>query len=176
MKILSSALLSIALLSSPAFAQEEKASPIAREAWFSGGYNEAASIAVGARYGLFGFEIGARDTSDDIPDGTVDAPIPHSNFTDAGTRNDGNAFGMDLLLFLDLNDRFALYGGGGGYWQERVTLVQSNATGLFWVNDRDEEFEWAYSGGVRMRVSGGVTAGVGYHSIRGVNAQVGIRF
>lgn len=176
MKFLPYAFCAVVLLVAPAHAEEAKPRSIAKEAWISGGYNEAASIAFGARYGLFGFEIGARDTGDEIPDGTVDAPIPHSNFTDAGTRNDGNAFGMDLLLFLDLNDRFALYGGGGGYWQERVTLVQSNATGLFWINDRDDEFEWAYSGGVRARVSEKITAGVGYHSVRGVNAQVGIRF
>jgi hypothetical protein len=34
----------------------------------------------------------------------------------------------------------------------------------------------AYSGGVQLAPPGNVTYGIGYHSIRGINGQVGVRF
>jgi len=146
-----------------------------KEVWGSGGYKNDVSGSVGFRYGFVGLEFGAIDTNN-APDNLVDAPIPHSDFTAIGERNDGSQVGGDLLGVLDLDDRFALYGGVGGYWQEKIQVVRSNVTGINWTQARGTDFEVAYSGGVHVRLSESFFIGAGYHSIRGVNGQLGVRF
>lgn len=63
-------------------------------------------------------------------------------------------FGIDVLKFVS------------------VPLV-SPYVGLGWYSG-DESF--AYSAGVQVRPPGNVFVGVGYHSLRGINGQIGVKF
>ncbi|PSB01478.1 hypothetical protein [Merismopedia glauca] len=79
-----------------------------------------------------------------------------------GTGEDG-ATGVDVLKFIDLPVNTSNVGlppispyVGLGYY--------SNDAGL------------SYSGGVQVGATKNVTVGVGYNSVRGINAQVGIKF
>lgn len=71
-----------------------------------------------------------------------------------GGRADG-AVGVDALTFVRLP-------------------VVSPYIGLGLYADAEDDI--AFSGGVQFRPPGEVFIGVGYHSIRGVNGQLGIRF
>ncbi len=71
-----------------------------------------------------------------------------------GGRGDG-ATGVDVLRFLNLP-------------------VLSPYLGVGLYSDPGDDL--AVSGGVQIRPPGDVFLGVGYHSVRGVNGQLGIRF
>lgn len=71
-----------------------------------------------------------------------------------GGRGDG-AVGVDALTFIALP-------------------IVSPYIGLGLYADAEDDI--AFSGGVQVRPPGDVFIGVGYHSIRGVNGQLGIKF
>jgi len=71
-----------------------------------------------------------------------------------GGRGDG-ATGVDVLRFISLP-------------------VVSPYLGLGLYSDPGDDV--AFSGGLQIRPPGDVFLGVGYHSVRGINGQLGIRF
>ncbi len=71
-----------------------------------------------------------------------------------GGRADG-AVGVDALTFIALP-------------------IVSPYVGLGFYTEAEDDI--AFSGGVQVRPPGNVFLGVGYHSIRGVNGQFGIKF
>jgi hypothetical protein len=64
------------------------------------------------------------------------------------------ATGVDVLKFISLP--FVSPYVGLGYYSGRDSI--------------------AYSGGVKLAPPGNISYGVGYHSIRGINGQIGIKF
>jgi hypothetical protein len=64
------------------------------------------------------------------------------------------AAGVDILKFISLP-------------------VVSPYVGLGWYSGKDAI---AYSGGVQVAPPGNIFYGVGYHSIRGLNGQIGVKF
>lgn len=72
---------------------------------------------------------------------------------EVGTREDG-ATGVDVLKFISL-PLLSPYVGVGFY--------------------SEEEEDVSVSGGLQIRPSGNVFFGVGYHSVRGVNGQIGLK-
>ena len=72
---------------------------------------------------------------------------------EVGTGKDG-ATGVDVLKFIDLP-------------------IISPYIGAGWYSGDDS---FAYSGGIQLRPDGNFFVGAGYHSIRGVNGQIGFKF
>lgn len=109
--------------------------------------------------------------------GTLKYGIPHNDFTVNGDYT-GGAYGADLLLFIPSSgtSRFLIYGGPGVYLQDTTQVVQSNVTGWYYENGTSTKTQFAGGGGVRIRVAPHIELGAGYHSIRGVQGSVGIRF
>jgi hypothetical protein len=153
--------------------------------WLSVGASPSGNIsgAVGARKGFIGsrFGIGAEfglvGGGTALPDGTLDYTIPHNNFTVNGDYT-GNAYGGDLLVFLNLdhNGNVAIYGGPGIYAQSTTEVVQSNATGWYYENGTTTKTVFAGGGGIRVKVAPKLEVGVGYHSLSGVQGSIGFRF
>lgn len=72
---------------------------------------------------------------------------------EVGTGEDGST-GVDLLGF----QNFA---------------IVSPYIGIGWYSGEDD---LAFSGGVQVQPPGSVFFGAGYHTIRGINGQIGIKF
>jgi len=147
--------------------------------WISVGASPKGQIsgAIGARKGFIGAEFGVVGGGTALPEGTLDYYIPHNDFTVNGDYT-GNAYGGDLLLFLNLDPRgnVAIYGGPGLYAQSTTEVVQSNATGWYYENGTSTQLVFAGGGGIRVKVAPKLELGVGYHSLRGVQGSIGIRF
>jgi len=153
--------------------------------WISVGASPSGNIsgAVGARKGFIGsrFGIGAEfgvvGGGTALPDGTLDYTIPHNDFTVNGDYT-GNAYGGDLLVFLNLDrsGNVAIYGGPGLYAQSTTEVIQSNVTGWYYENGTTTKLVFAGGGGIRVKVAPKVELGVGYHSLRGVQGSIGFRF
>lgn len=158
-------------LHNPVQANEIKA------AWLSAGASPGGSFsgALGARKGMLGIEIGAVATS--VPSGTLDYPVPHANFTSQG-RYSGSAYGADVLAFanLDRTGNFSVYAGPGLYAQNSIEVARSNVTGWYYANSTSTNVVVAGSAGLRVKISPTVEIGASYHTIRGIQGSVGIRF
>lgn len=115
--------------------------------WISCGYRDGS-------YGLgfFGYRIGDHAVE-------LGSLIPVENYGLAG-------YGLDYLLFKDLSEKTALYGGIGVY--RRYYPVD---TGNF-----QGRTEWTYSFGAQHDFTEFLGLGLGYHSIRGANFQIKLGF
>ncbi len=157
----------------------------ASSSWISVGASPSGNIsgAVGARKGLngtyfgIGAELGVVGGGTALPDETLDYTIPHNDFTVNGDYT-GNAYGGDILVFLNLDrsGNVAIYGGPGLYAQSTTEVVQSNVTGWYYENGTTTEVVFAGGGGIRLKVAPKLEVGVGYHSVRGVQGSIGFRF
>ncbi len=157
---------------SSALAQES----LLQEAWLSVGAKDSdVSAALGYRMKYIGFEVGFLNNSE-FKEDVLKWNVPHNDYTDLGTKRTGSSFGIDLLGFYDINDRFALYAGPGVYAEGRQHVAQSNATGWYYEESDESRVIVAGSAGIHARLSDSVFAGVGYHTIRGVNGKIGVRF
>jgi hypothetical protein len=134
------------------------------------------SAAIGLKgEGNFGFEFGAVFNTQFSGD-VLDYPVPHSNYTDLGTKRTGTAFGVDGLYFFGDGKSLRPYGGVGVYYSPRKDIAQSNATG--WYYNQSDQSSVFLSGelGVQLVTSGGLTLGAGYHTVRGANITIGKAF
>jgi hypothetical protein len=133
------------------------------------------SVAFGSREGNIGIEIGAVFNTKFSSD-VLDYPVPHSNYTDLGTKRSGTAFGVDGLYFFGDSKSLRPYGGVGLYYSPRKDIAQSNVTG--WYYKQSDQSSVLFSGelGVQLLTNGGLTLGAGYHTVRGVNITIGKAF
>lgn len=145
--------------------------------WLSAGTkNSNSSFALGGRLENLGFEIGGRTGGDYKKDDLLDYPVPHSDYTRLGKKSvDGN-IGFDVLGFLSPLPQVSLYAGLGAYFQEYREVARSNVTGWQYTQSKTTETELSLSGGMQFFPSEMIMLGIGYHSSRGVNGQIGLRF
>jgi hypothetical protein len=103
--------------------------------------------------------------------------VPHANFTSQG-RHSGSAYGADVLAFanLDQTGNFSVYAGPGLYAQNSIEVARSNVTGWYYANSTSTNVVVAGSAGLRVKVSPTVEIGTSYHTLRGIQGTVGIRF
>lgn len=162
------------VLSFMLFASEARA--ITPAAWLSvGGKDGNTGFAVGFRGQELGVEIGGINESDYSSDDVFDYPAPSSFFTDLGEQKVDSAVGFDILGFYNPSKQVSFFGGLGLYFQEYRRIARSTAL-LLYTEAKDTEAEAAFSGGVQFFPSGSLMLGIGYHSIRGLNGQIGMRF
>lgn len=147
-----------------------------RAFWVSGGKGDEPSAAIGVREKNVGFEFGGLANSDWADTDILDYPVPHNSYTNLGEQNVGNTLGLDVLGFYNVHERVALYAGLGGYFSDKAVIARSNATGLYYTQSDESGFEAAASAGVQFKLGNRFLLGAGYHSIRGVNLQLGMTF
>ncbi|WP_139800646.1 hypothetical protein [Geothermobacter hydrogeniphilus] len=128
---------------------------------------------------LLSFGLGFIFNADDVPSDTFEYPVPHSNYTDLGTRQKGNEYaffgkyGLEIIrdkgLFL-----FAL---GGFSVSENVDLAQSNATGWYYEQSSSTELNGMFGGGLSyFPVNNKISLQVEYDNRRGVTGGIGLRW
>jgi len=145
--------------------------------WVSlGTKNSQVSLSFGKRNGTFGWEIGGLNSSDYDSGEVLDYPVPLGGLAVLGDKTVDGSYGIDVLRFAQLSEKLSLYGGVGVYFQEHREIAQSNDTGLLHSQSRRTETNTAYSGGVRFHSRQNLTFGIGYHTVRGTNAQIMVKF
>lgn len=146
-------------------------------AWLSVGEMDGnTGFAVGFRGVDLGIEIGGINESDYSSSDMYDYPVPHTDFTDLGRQKVDSAIGFDVLGFYNASKRLSFFGGLGVYFQEYRRVAESNLSFLLYTESQETEAEAAFSGGIQFFPSNALVLGIGYHSIRGINGQIGVRF
>lgn len=146
--------------------------------WISGGgaVDGGTSMSLGGRGENFGAEVGLVFNSEYSSNDILDYPVPHNSYVNLGKKRVGNTYGIDLLAFHNFNEDLSAYIGLGGYFGEERDIARSTATGWLYTQQKDSKFEAAGSVGLQYIGAEKFTFGVGYHSIRGPNAQIGFKF
>ncbi len=137
----------------------------------------AISPGIGIRYNNIGFEIGGIFNQDSLPRSVNNFSLPSNFFfTDLGLKKLSPQWGADVLGFVDVAPRVALYGSVGVYFQSQARIAQSLATSELYKQTDETNVTGAVGGGVTYSPGEGVSVGLGYHSLRGVTARLGINF
>jgi opacity protein-like surface antigen len=133
---------------------------------------------VGLKYNSIGFEIAGIFNQDSFPGTLNDFSLPGNFlFNDLGVKKLSSQWGADVLGFLDLDPRTSVYGSVGLYFQSIGRIAQSQANlNDFYKQTNDTETTGAIGGGVNYKASDTINLGVGYHSLRGLTARLGISF
>ena len=146
-------------------------------AWLSVGEKDGnTGFAVGFRGVDLGIELGGINESDYSSSDISDYPAPFTGFFDLGKQKVDSAIGIDVLGFYNASKQLSFYGGLGLYFQEYRRIAQDDVTLLLYTEAEETEAEAAFSGGIQFFPSNAVLLGIGYHSIRGINGQIGMRF
>jgi opacity protein-like surface antigen len=132
---------------------------------------------IGVKYKNIGIEIAGIFNQDSLPGAVNDFPLP-SNFlfTDLGNKKLSAQWGADVLGFLDVDPRTSVYGSVGLYFQSVGRIAQSQATNDLYKQTNETETSGAIGGGVNYKASDAINVGLGYHSLRGLTARIGINF
>jgi opacity protein-like surface antigen len=135
------------------------------------------SPSIGVRYNTLGFEIGGIFNQDSLPGRVNDFSLPGNFlFNDLGVKKLSPQWGGDLLGFLDVAPRVAVYGSVGIYFQNVARIAQSQATNDLYKQTDDTNVTGAVGGGVTYSPSEDLSVGLGYHSLRGFTTRLGISF
>jgi opacity protein-like surface antigen len=153
---------------------------------FSAGFKDGTlNPAIGYRFSKsnIGFEIGAVFSQDKLPPGTVNNYAAGSliqqfptGFTNLGVKTTTANIGGDVLGFFDVSPSVSVYGGVGVYLQGKSQIFQSNVTTDLFKETNETNVNLAVSGGADFKLGDAWQIGVGYHSLRGVNAKIGYEF
>ena len=120
---------------------------------------------------LFGLGFTYIFTDDDIPSDTLDYPVPHSDYTKLGTKQDGE-WGLYGMLGIDIFKGFYLFGLGGVTFQKEIELAQSNVTGYYTQSD-EYQTHGMYGGGIRLGLGETLCLQVELDNRRGVTGMIG---
>lgn len=135
------------------------------------------SPSIGVRYNNIGFELGGIFNQDSLPRRVNDFSLPGNFlFTDLGVKKLSPQWGGDLLGFIDVAPRVAIYGSVGIYFQNVARIAQSQATNDLYKQTEDTNVTGAVGGGVTYSPGDDLSIGLGYHSLRGLTARLGISF
>ncbi len=141
--------------------------------------------AIGYRFSRsnIGFEIGAVFNQDKLPPGTVNDYAAGSliqqfpgGFNNLGVKTTTASIGGDVLGFFDVSPNVSIYGGVGVYFQGKSQIFQSNVTNDLFKETNETNVNLAVSGGADFKLGDAWQIGVGYHSLRGINAKLGYEF
>ena len=137
----------------------------------------AVSPGIGIRYNNIGFEIGGIFNQDSLPRSVNNFSLPSNFFfTDLGLKKLSPQWGADVLGFVDVAPRVAIYGSVGVYFQSQARIAQSLATSELYKQTDETNVTGAVGGGVTYSPGDSVSVGLGYHSLRGITARLGISF
>jgi|GEM_PF-2706755 len=143
--------------------------------WISGGEeNGCSSFSLGYAWQCYALEIGFINDVEYQSDINYFGSWP-SDYQSIGVEQRTSTGGLDLLYLFDLSEHFLIYGGPGLYFHENGQTVQANANGKKYNKYLTTETELAYSIGLKYELAK-LQFGLGYHSIRGINGQIGFTF
>jgi len=102
-------------------------------------------------------------------------PCPHSSYAIIDNNDSIGGLGADILKLVPVG-KLSPYIGVGVYWYQYQVVAKSTVTGYLYRQSLSTRFCLAYSAGSKIQLSDRWEFGVGYHSERGINVQVGYNF
>lgn len=128
---------------------------------------------------LLAFGVGIIFNGDDVPSDTLEYPVPHWNYTDLGTKQDGpeialfGKYGLEVIT----NKRLFLFGLGGLSFAKEIELAQSNATGWYYEQSSSSKLNGVFGAGLSyFPPESKVSLSVEYDNRRGITGSLGYRF
>lgn len=106
----------------------------------------------------------------------LDYQIPHASYIDKGVKKTENTVGLDFLRFAEVNPSTRIYGGIGLYFDKKLHIAKSTATGWNYTQSDESSTLVAASFGIQTITSNGIALGAGVHSLRGFNVSLGKAF
>ncbi|KAA0258829.1 hypothetical protein FHQ18_02450 [Deferribacter autotrophicus] len=128
---------------------------------------------------LYGVGLGYIFLDDEVPENTLDYPVPHSDYTYIGTKNDGGEtllfgkFGIEIVK----NSGFFVYGLGGISYVKEIELAQSNATGWYYTQSEDSKTHGVYGAGIGyFPINKGIVLMLDFDNRRGITGGIGYKW
>lgn len=129
--------------------------------------------------GLIAIGFGYIYNADNVPAGTLEYPVPHSNYTDLGTKQKGNEYTLFVKYGLELIESSGLFAFAlaGITSYEEVDLAQSNVTGWYYEQSSREKLNGMLGGGLSFfPMNSPVMLSIEYDNRRGITGSVGLSF
>jgi hypothetical protein len=146
-----------------------------RALWISRGEKKAcSSFSLGFAWRSYALEVGFINDVKYKSDIDYFGSWPN-DYQSLGIKQRTSTGGVDLLYLFDLSEQFRIYGGPGLYYHELGQTVQAIDTGKKYNKYLSTETKLAYSIGLKYELAK-LQFGLGYHSIRGLNGQIGFVF
>ncbi len=143
--------------------------------WVAGGNSHHySSFSLGYAWQSYALEIGFLNDVEYKNDVDYFGAWP-SNYQSLGVEQRTSTAGLDLLYLFPLSERFLFYCGPGLYYHELGQTVQDPNTGKKYNTYLSIKLIHAHSFGFKYKLEK-LKVGVGYHSIRGINGQIGFVF
>ena len=115
--------------------------------------------------------------ADNIPSGTLEYPVPHSDYKSIGTKQKGNEFGILGKYGLDVGKRIFVFGLTGLSIVEEIELVQSNVTEWYYEQSSKTTLNGLYGVGLAfIPTEGRIFLEAGYDNRRSVTGSIGYRW
>lgn len=128
---------------------------------------------------LFAIGLGFIFNADDVPDGTLEYPVPHSNYADLGNRQKGNEYAVFGKYGLEpiKNSGVFIFGLGGVSFSEEIDLARSNVTGWYYEQSTSTKTNGMFGGGLSyFPTNSKMSFSAEYDNRRGITGSIGFRF
>lgn len=117
--------------------------------------------------------------NDNVPDDTLEYPVPHWDYTTLGTRQKDTEVAIIGKLGLEVfkDSGVFVFGLGGASFANEIELAQSNVTGWYYQQSSNEEIYGIYGGGISFFPnSSKLMLQAEVDNRRGVTASIGVRW
>lgn len=128
---------------------------------------------------LFAIGLGFIFNADDVPDGTLEYPVPHSDYTNLGDRQKGNEYALYGKYGLEpvKNSGVFIFGLGGVSFSEEIDLARSNVTGWYYEQSSSTKTNGMFGGGLSFFPKDSkISFSAEYDNRRGITGSIGFRF
>jgi hypothetical protein len=128
---------------------------------------------------LIAIGLGFIFNADDVPSDTLEYPVPHSDYTNLGTRQKGNEYALFGKYGLEVikNKGAFIFALGGLSFSEEIDLARSNVTGWYYEQSSSSKVNGMFGGGLSyFPINSKVSLSVEYDNRRGITGSLGFRF
>lgn len=128
---------------------------------------------------LIAIGLGIIFNADDVPSDTLEYPVPHSDYTNLGTRQKGNEYALFGKYGLEVikNKGVFIFALGGLSFSEEIDLARSNVTGWYYEQSSSSKANGMFGGGLSyFPINNKVSLSVEYDNRRGITGSLGFRF
>lgn len=141
---------------------------------------EAGGITSGRAVNLQGaLGVSLLFNNDHVPDDTLTYPVPHSSYTNLGTRNKDTEVALIAKFGIEpvKESGVFVFGLGGASFAEEIELAQSNVTGWYYEQSSKDKTFGIYGGGISFfPTSSNIMFQAEVDNRRGVTGSIGWRW
>ena len=139
--------------------------------WISGGVKDYFAGSIGLRQNNFGLELGCCFNSEISKTTFQIIPAHIITIQSQEIKEQATLLEQTCCIFTHQTTTFFCLWWHRVYAEDQSKIVRSNATGWLYRNDRDFKFHFPFSVGIKYLFDKKYEMGLGYHTLRGFNAQ-----